>query len=137
MAEEVEDIYAPIIDSNLTLPLALESVCSIANSYSLLVKGFRQASSILMRQEAKFVLIAKDNDPRSTEVINAICVEKKVPVIMIDTRAELGKIVGLTSGSEKLRVAPCGVAVLLDYGKNSEGKVIVSNAIRDIKNNKD
>lgn len=131
-----EEVYAPIIDTNLTLPLALAQVCSIARAHSLLRRGFRQVSSIIMREKAKFVLLAKDNDEKSSAIISALCRDREIPIIMVDDRKELGKTVGLLSRSDSSRVCPCGVASVLDYGKNSEGKVVVINALRDISANK-
>lgn len=127
-----DEIYAPIIDSGMTLPLALAQVCAIANSRSLFVKGFRQVSSVVMREHAKFVLLAKDNDETSSAVVSAICRSRDIPVILVDDRKELGRIAGLLEKSDKSKVCPCGVAAVLDYGRNSEGKVLVINALRDM-----
>lgn len=127
-----EEVYAPVIDAAMTLPLALEQVCRVANSRELFVKGFRQVSSTVMRTQPKFVLLAKDNDEKARAVVDALCRDRNVPVILIDSRMELGKIAGLVSRRDKSKVCPCGVAAVLDYGKNSEGKVVVMSALRDM-----
>lgn len=127
-----EEVYAPVIDASMTLPTALEQVCRIANSRELFVKGFRQVSSVVMRKQPKLVLLAKDNDEKASAVIDALCREKNVPVILIESRKELGKIAGLVSRHDKSKVCPCGVAAVLDYGKNSEGKVFVMGVLRDM-----
>ncbi|KAL0266092.1 UNVERIFIED_CONTAM: hypothetical protein PYX00_011808 [Menopon gallinae] len=85
-----------------------------------------------MRKQPKLVLLAKDQDEKASAVIDALCRERSIPVILIDSRIELGKIAGLVSRHDKSKVCPCGVAAVLDYGKNSEGKVFVMNVLRDM-----
>ena len=83
-----EEVYAPVIDTSMTYKQALTEVCTISKSHLLLTCGFRQVSSILMREKVKFLLLAKDNEPNASLIINALCKEKCVPVISIDSRRE-------------------------------------------------
>ena len=69
------------------------------------VVGAKQAKRALNDGRARKVFVAGDADPRVTQPLAQLAVDKRVPVELVPTMKELGAACGIAVGS--------GVAVLL------------------------
>jgi len=63
------------------------------------------------------VMISKDAEPKIEKLISLLAEKKGIPMICIENRVELGKIVGVenVSSSGKVRSKGCAVAAIQDY----------------------
>ncbi|KAF7682611.1 40S ribosomal protein S12 [Astathelohania contejeani] len=131
-----EEIYAPIIDTEMTMKDALKRVFQIARSDNKCVRGTRQSCKKIMGGQAKLVLISKEVSSQISDVVMALTKKHSVPVITIESSEELGSIVGLARirGGEVTKVTKCSVAVVMDYVRPSPERNFVLNALRDEKN---
>jgi ribosomal protein L7Ae-like RNA K-turn-binding protein len=120
------------MDVQLTLHDALHQVCRISGANDKLVKGFRQVTKRIMSKEAQLVLLSSACIETISERVVALAKMYSVPLIKVDTREDLGRLVGFEkfSGTESVKVSKCGVACITDYCGESEGKVFIMNALR-------
>ncbi|AFS79272.1 ribosomal protein, L7Ae family [Gottschalkia acidurici 9a] len=59
------------------------------------VVGTKQVKRAIMHDEAKQLLIAKDAEPRIVHELVALCDERLIEVVYMDTMKELGKACGI------------------------------------------
>ncbi len=86
-------------------------------------KGVNETTKAIERGQAKLVAIAKDVQPEEIVMhIPALCKEKKVPYIFVESKEELGKAVGL-------EVSTAAVAVV----EEGRGKKQVDEVVEKIK----
>lgn len=98
---------------------ALEAITSAGN----VRKGTNEATKAIERGLAKLVVIAEDVSPIEVVMhMPVLCNEKKVPVISVPSRQELGAAVGL-------EVSTAAIAVV-DEGK---GKKQIEDIVKKIK----
>ena len=90
---------------------------------------FRRCSKALDRGAARLCILAKDCDnDEYTRLVQALCSENNVPLIMADEGKKLGEWVGLASFSEDATVRKsvrCSVAVVTDFGEETAALNIV------------
>lgn len=110
-------VYEPVIETELTLEQALTRVCTVSRTYCKLSKGAKETTKKLLAGDARLVMLAKDAEPRIEKLVSVLAKEKGIPMILIESRAELGKIVGIdnVSASGKARSKGCCVAAIQDY----------------------
>lgn len=127
-----EEIYAPIISSEMTITDALRQVCKIARANDTLRRGFREVSKSIMREKAQVVLLSKGMIANMSQIIISLGKQHNIPIIQIENSVELGKIVGFEKvrDNEVVKVAKCGVAVIDDFVVPSEGRYYVENVLR-------
>lgn len=80
-----------------------------------------------MNKQAEVLLLANDYETRAIQIITGLCQDYKIPIIKIESREELGRIVGFekVNGEGKVKVHKCGVATIDDYcGASSARNVI-------------
>ena len=71
-------------------------VIEIAKKSGKIKKGTNEVTKAVERGIAKFVLVAKDVNPREIIMhLPALCKEKQVPLVPISSKAELGALAGL------------------------------------------
>jgi len=63
------------------------------------VIGIKQVTKVVTRGAAKTVFIAQDTEERIREPLEALCQEKNVPVIKVESMKELGKSCGIEVGA--------------------------------------
>lgn len=129
----VEEIYAPIIPTDMTITDALRQVCKISHGSNKLRRGFRQVVKSLMRKEAKVVFVGKDYADNLMKIIIGLGKQADIPVIKIPSSEELGRIVGFEKIRDNVvyKVSKCGSASIVDFVEESEGKYFLENALRD------
>lgn len=109
--------YEPIIETEMTLQQALTKVCRVSRTYCKLSRGAKETSKKIMSGDVKLIMLAKDTEPRILQLITLLAKEKGIPIISIDDRLELGRIVGVenVSAGGKIRSKGCSVAAIQDY----------------------
>ncbi|VVB60400.1 50S ribosomal protein L7Ae [uncultured archaeon] len=86
-------------------------------------KGVNETTKAIERGQAKLVVVAKDVQPEEIVMhIPALCKEKKVPYIFVESKEELGKAAGL-------EVSTAAVAVV----EEGRGKKQVEEVVEKIK----
>ena len=63
------------------------------------VVGAKQVKRALESGDVQTVFLAADADPRVTDPLSALCLEKGVPVERVEAMTELGKACGIAVGS--------------------------------------
>ncbi|KAM0686761.1 40S ribosomal protein S12 [Conglomerata obtusa] len=128
-----EEIYAPIIDTQMTLSDAFAQTCRIAKVNETLKKGFRQVTKTILRKQAKVVVLAKDYPDNLSAIIIGLAKQKDIPIIRIDSATDIGKIVGFVKqrDGEIVKILKCGTFAITDFVNESEGKYFIENVLRD------
>lgn len=67
--------------------------------------GTRQAAKAVARGQAETVFVARDAEPHVVRDLVRLCEEKNIPIIYVDSMAELGRACGI-------QVAAAAAAVL-------------------------
>lgn len=123
--------YEPIIETELTLEQALTKVCKVSRTYCKLSRGAKETTKKVIAGHAKLVMIAKDAEPKIEKLVRILAKEKDIPIISIESGAELGKIVGVEniSSSGKVRSKGCCVAAVQDYCEQTPEASFVQSAL--------
>ncbi len=78
---------------------AYEAV-EIAKNTGKIKKGVNEATKAVDRGQAKLVVIAKDVNPKEILMhMPALCEEKKVPLIVVPSKSDLGAAAGIELGT--------------------------------------
>lgn len=127
-----EEIYAPIISSEMTISDALRQVSKIARGNNTLRRGFNEVTKSIMRERAQVVLLSNETLKTLADIIIALGKQHKIPIIKIESSIELGKIVGFEKvrDNEVVKTSKCGVAAIDDFVVASEGRYYVENILR-------
>ena len=74
------------------------------------------------------------DEPQIGALIRALCDEHNVNLVMIPSKATLGEYAGLfkisADGTPK-NVVPCSVAVIVDYGEESQALLYLLNYLKN------
>ena len=89
---------------------ALEIV-EIAKNTGKVKKGMNETTKAVEREKAKLVVVAGDiNPPEIVMHLPPLCEEKKIPFIVVSTKAELGSAAGLEVPTSAIAVLDAGEA---------------------------
>lgn len=126
-----EEVYAPIINEDMTVTDALNQVCKISRAENKLLRGARQTSKALMRNKAKLVILSNDAQKEYKEIITFLAKKSNIPIIKVDDGKILAEIVGLKRVNVKdiEKMSKCCCACIVDYVRNSEGRIMIENMI--------
>ncbi|KAG0434453.1 40S ribosomal protein S12 [Dictyocoela muelleri] len=126
------EVYAPIINPEMSIEDALSQVCRVSLAENKLIRGARQTSKALLKKKAKVVLLANDMSKDYQTVITFLAKNSNVPVIKIDDSKILGELVGFKKVTIKdvVKVAKCGCACIVDFVRNTEGRVMIESMLR-------
>lgn len=95
---------------------------------------FIRCAKALDRGSARLCILARDCDnDEYTRLVQALCAENNVPLVMADEGKELGAWVGLAKLAEDLTVRKsvrCSVAVVTDFGEETPALTVVLNYIK-------
>ena len=101
----------------------LDFIKNVVDKKGSLKKGMNESTKAIERGVAKMVVIAGDITPAEIVMhLPAICQEKKVPYLFVNTKAELGKAAQIS--------IPCSALSILDFGDKAletEMKAIVKD----------
>ena len=101
---------------------ALEAL-TLAKKSGRVKKGIHETTKTIERGHAKLVVIAEDVDPPEiTMFMPALCDDRNVPFIYVESKADLGKAVGVE--------VPTAAAAIVAEGK---AKDIVADIVEKVK----
>ena len=98
------------------------------------VNHYIRSAKSLDRGAARLCILAKDCDnDEYTRLVQALCSENSVPLIMADEGKQLGAWVGLAKldGDHSVRKSVrCSVAVVTDFGEETPALNVVLNYVK-------
>lgn len=133
VAEEV--VEAPA--SELSVIDALKIVLKKALVFDGLRRGLHEAVKALDRGSARLCILAKDCDNEEyKKLVQALCAESGVHLILADAGTEIGEWVGLAkldAEGNVRKAVRCSVAVVTDFGEESSALNVVLNYVKSQK----
>ena len=116
----MSEVHEPIVESEKTITIedALKKVCMVSRTYCKLSKGTKETLKKILSGQMRFVMLAKDADQKIKTIVMDLASKANVPVVLIETRADLGKIVGVVETNEEGKSSGgkgCSVAGVQDY----------------------
>ena len=127
VAEGEEEVAAEapaetVVEELSTLD-ALKEVLKKAQIHDGLKRGLREAAKALDGRQAQLCCLAKDCDNAEyKQLVQALCNEGGVHLIMVDTGKQLGEWCGLCKinmEGEASKVVRCSCAVVTEFGEES------------------
>eukprot|EP01006_Ploeotia_vitrea_P005873 TRINITY_DN119781_c0_g1_i1.p1 TRINITY_DN119781_c0_g1~~TRINITY_DN119781_c0_g1_i1.p1 ORF type:complete len:132 (+),score=12.68 TRINITY_DN119781_c0_g1_i1:65-460(+) len=127
MSDEMEIAEMSVVD-------ALKEVLKKSLIYDGLRRGIHECAKALDRRAARLCCLAKDCDhDEYVKLVQALCAENGVHLIMVDQGVELGEWVGLAKlnpdGSVR-KCVKCSCAVVTDFGEDSPALNVVLNYVK-------
>mmetsp|Transcript_95862 Transcript_95862/g.184217 ORF Transcript_95862/g.184217 Transcript_95862/m.184217 type:complete len:150 (-) Transcript_95862:4-453(-) len=117
-AEETPAVEAPA--EPMTKIEALKKVLSKAREFDGLKKGLHEVAKALDSGKARLCCLAADVDvPHYPRLVQALCTEQNVPLIMVDEGMELGTWCGLCkldADGVPRKTVRCSSAAITDWG---------------------
>jgi len=124
--EEVVDTPVEVVEED-TGPLgemdALKIVLKKALVHDGLRRGLHEAAKALDGRKGRLCCLASDCDePAYTKLVQALCDEHQVHLLMVPTGKELGEWTGLckiNEDGEAIKVVRCSCAVVTEFGEDT------------------
>ncbi|KAI6184536.1 Ribosomal L7Ae/L30e/S12e/Gadd45 family protein [Aphelenchoides bicaudatus] len=110
----------PSLDTQQALKRVVRSALVVGG----VARGLHESAKVLDKREALVCLYAKECDEENYEkLVRALCKAHDIPVITVETKAELGEIVGQCKYDKEgkaRKVVGCSCAVIKDFGRGDE-----------------
>ncbi|CAM9458939.1 unnamed protein product [Chrysoparadoxa australica] len=120
--------------SEMNVVDSLKEVLKKALIFDGLKRGLHESAKVLDRNTARLCCLAKDcENPEYLALIRALCDENTVPLIMVDTRSQLGQMAGLCkidAEGEATKVVPCSCAVVTDFGEQTHALQVLLDHVK-------
>lgn len=108
---------------------AYKQVLKEATGQRKLARGLNECCRALDKRNAVLCVLATNcNEENYKKLIEALCAEHQIQLIKVDDNAILGQWVGLCKYDEEgepRKVVKCSVAVITQWGPESEAQTIV------------
>ncbi|KAF0972183.1 hypothetical protein FDP41_009479 [Naegleria fowleri] len=111
----------------LNLNTAIKRVLKTASANRAVARGLREVCRTLAKDKAQLCVLADDCDKdQYKKLIKAFCAFKKVDLLEVPSKRQLGEWVGLAKYDKQMRtrrVQKCAVAVITDlsgFGEDQE-----------------
>lgn len=123
--------FTPIVENEYTINDALKHVSRAAFINGFLFKGGKTCIEKIMNKAVKLVLIAKDCEPRIITIATHYAKMNNIPVITLEDKLELGRIVGLekVSGEGKVKNNGCYIAVIEKFNEKTKATEFVEREL--------
>ena len=132
--EVVEEEVVASEESEMNVIDALKLVLKKSLIFDGLRRGLHECVKSLDRGSARLCILAKDCDnDEYVSLVRALCVEGSVHLIEADSGTELGEWVGLAKLNDDgtvRKAVRCSVAVVTDYGENTDALSVVLNYVK-------
>ena len=127
----MNEMQDSMIETEMTLQEALTKVCKVSRTYCKLSKGAKETTKKILAGTMRFVMLTKDAEPRVEKLVTLLAKKKDIPIISIETRQELGRIVGVenVSSTGKVRGKGYSVAGIQDYCEQTSEAIFVQAAL--------
>ena len=103
---------------------AYEAV-EIAKTSGKLKRGTNETTKVVEKGLAKLVVVAKDTNPAEIIMhLGPLCKEKKVPMVTVPSKVELGTAAGMPIGTSSVAITQEGEAknLIKQIADHTEGK---------------
>merc|ERR1711907_830775 len=114
---------------------AVKTVLKNSRAVDGLVKGLNQVGKSLDRKDCQLCILATDcDDPKYKKLISALAKQNEIPLLELDSRAELGEWLGqakydLEGNARKVR--GCSSVAIIDYGAESTALSYLKTHIKE------
>mmetsp|Transcript_34629 Transcript_34629/g.25014 ORF Transcript_34629/g.25014 Transcript_34629/m.25014 type:complete len:139 (+) Transcript_34629:38-454(+) len=129
MADENEEVMEVVEEGEMGTLDALKEVFKKAALYDGLRRGIHECAKALDRRAARLCCLAKDCDHEEyVRLIQALCEESGVHLIMVDSGKEIGEWCGLAKLNEDgtpRKVVRTSCAVITEYGEETPALNVV------------
>eukprot|EP01039_Chlorochromonas_danica_P000012 gene12-13_t len=133
MADE-EQMDVQVESEELSVNDALKEVLKKSLIYDGLRRGLHECAKALDRGTAKLCILSQDCDNAEyKKLIQALCAENSVHLIMADHGTEIGEWVGLAklnADGTVRKAVRCSVAVVTDFGEETSALNVVLNYVK-------
>lgn len=123
VAAEETAVDEPAIEA-MTEQEALQQVLKKALVHDGLSRGLHEAARALDRRTGRLCVLAKDCDePAYVSLIQALCSQHNISIMMVDSREDLGSWAGLAkldAEGNPAKVVRCSCCVVNEFGEDSE-----------------
>merc|ERR1711924_45133 len=133
--EEAPEVEAPAPNEPMDLMTALQQVLKKALAHNSLARGLHEGCKAIERGDAQLTVLAEDcNNADYKKLVEALCREHNIDLIQVPKNTQLGDWAGLckidAEGNPK-KVVKCSMAVVKDYGEDSEGLTILMEHLKN------
>eukprot|EP01065_Artemidia_motanka_P032446 TRINITY_DN39456_c0_g1_i1.p2 TRINITY_DN39456_c0_g1~~TRINITY_DN39456_c0_g1_i1.p2 ORF type:complete len:135 (+),score=29.65 TRINITY_DN39456_c0_g1_i1:126-530(+) len=119
--------------AGMDLTTALGIALKKAHANDGLARGLHECAKALEKRTAHLCLLASDCDNAAIKaLVNALCEQNDIRLLEVDSREELGRLVGLvkTKADGEEKVVNTSVAVVRNWGEDSEALAFLLNHLK-------
>ena len=113
---------------------ALKEVLKKSLIHDGLARGLHESAKALDRRQAHVAVLASDcTEAAYVNLVEALCTEHNIPLVKVPESKKLGEWVGLCKldkEGQARKVVKCSIAVVKDYGEESEALNVLLNHIK-------
>ena len=135
MADE-EEVMQEVEAGEMDSTEALKDVLKKALIFDGLRRGLHEGVKALVRGDAKLCILSKEcENAEYKTLIQALCSQNSVPLIMADRGQEIGEWVGLAklnADGTVRKAVRCSVAVVTDFGEETAALQTVLNYVESL-----
>merc|ERR1712080_413354 len=125
---------APLASGPMDINTAIQEVLKQALIGDGLARGLREAAKALDKRQALLCILADNCDePMYKKLVTALCRERGIPLIKVDSNMKLGEWAGLCKIDQEgkaRKVVKCSCCVVRDWGKESPAHDVLQEYLK-------